>query len=179
MTDRRGKQKPRPRSGRGAIGRVRRKHSPARGPSRRDRGQVSWLAALYSSALPRSLMASSGISRLSLPLTVAGQRGHHTPFPFQSPRNHHEETAHDVKCQGTYSAAIYARQILLSTSRVTGVTGRSPSNRPSGPGRPAARTDSLAHNGHPCRSAHAAPRPSRSLRPPPWRQVHYTASPAR
>src|SRR5213594_2963661 len=53
-------------------------------------------------------LAPSGIFRFSLPPTVAGQRGHHTPFPFQPLRPSAGEIAHDAKCQRTRAGPIYA-----------------------------------------------------------------------
>jgi hypothetical protein len=122
VTDRRGRRrnkKPRPLPGRGVIGGVRRDPSPARGPSRHHRGQVSWLAAVYSPALPRNPWLPVGLLRLSVPLTVAGQRGLHTPLPFSIfPAGRRKDRP---RCEMTKSeSAPYIRRAAIPVNRVQG-----------------------------------------------------------
>src|SRR6266850_7026187 len=114
-TDRRGRDTKNP----GSCGPGRRRWVAPRSLSRErsvtTSSRAGFLTRGYLLAGPsQELRAPSGILRLSVPLTVAGQRGFRTPFPFQPLRRDGEAIAHDAKYQGTKSCPIYRVRVALS-----------------------------------------------------------------
>src|SRR5262245_3703820 len=80
-----------------------------------SRGQVSWLAAVYSPALPRRLTLPVGFSGFRYRSQLRGSGGLAPPSLFNRPRSM-RTIAHDAKDQESKAPLIYAAALCLSIS---------------------------------------------------------------